>query len=81
MRRALMRYRFWEPSETDLHTSLPNFRKSRARLLQLIESLEASEWSQTGRHSEWGILSAKDLVQIILGHDQYHMRQVAEWIA
>jgi len=39
------------------------------------------EWGRTGQHALWGSLSLAQLSMLILGHDGYHTRQIAEWLA
>ncbi|MBI3460036.1 hypothetical protein HY009_03800 [Candidatus Acetothermia bacterium] len=46
----------------------------------MLENLEISQWSRKGNHTERGLLTMQDLAVIIVGHDSYHLRQVAEWI-
>jgi uncharacterized damage-inducible protein DinB len=64
----------------DVSNSLQRFRQGRTNLLQALERLEPSEWSRTAYHETRGSLNVQDLAMIILGHDGYHLRQVAEWI-
>lgn len=60
--------------------SLRRFQEGRAQLLQRLAGLAPHEWGRTGRHGEIGTISIQDLAQLILGHDGYHLRQVAELI-
>lgn len=56
------------------------FRDGRAALLRLLTSLQPEEWQRAGRHSEWGAMTIADLATLVLGHDAYHLRQIAEWL-
>ena len=66
-------------SQADLQASLKTFQEGRKKILQLLEKLELGQWSRTGNHTSRGTLSIQDLAVIILGHDNYHLAQVAEW--
>jgi uncharacterized damage-inducible protein DinB len=57
------------------------FCEGRARLLHFLEELAPDDWERTGRHSQWGDLSVLALAVLVLGHDGYHMRQIAEWLS
>jgi uncharacterized damage-inducible protein DinB len=56
------------------------FRDGRATLLRLLHDLAPEEWDRTGRHSAWGTLTTAEIAALILGHDGYHLRQIAEWL-
>jgi uncharacterized damage-inducible protein DinB len=56
------------------------FRESRARLLHVLQDLSPEEWERAGIHTQWGPLSLEAMAVLILGHDGYHLRQIAEWL-
>jgi len=51
------------------------FTQSRIKLLEILDSLSASEWERPARHAIFGPTSIKELVSIIVGHDQLHIQQ------
>jgi hypothetical protein len=67
-------------AQIEVGTSLKRFQEGRAKLLKTFEGLELMQWDRTGNHTERGLITIHDLAQIILGHDGYHLKQVAEWI-
>ena len=64
----------------DPTASLKQFQEKRAKFVQTLKTLDEDKWSQMGVHSQYGKLSIQDVVQIALGHDGYHLQQVADWI-
>ncbi len=58
---------------------LERFRAGREDMLRMLYDLEPEDWSRPAIHDEWGSLTISDLATLILGHDSYHLRQVAEW--
>jgi hypothetical protein len=59
---------------------LRSFQRSRTQLLKMLAQLEPSEWVRIAHHETRGRLNIQDLATIVLGHDNYHLRQVTEWI-
>lgn len=57
------------------------FREQRAVLVQTLRRLPETDWALEGYHTEWGKISVEGLATLILGHDAYHLRQIAEWVA
>jgi uncharacterized damage-inducible protein DinB len=64
----------------DVAEQQARFREGRAKLLALLDPLSAEEWTRTAQHSEWGEITLVGLATLVLGHDGYHTRQIAEWI-
>lgn len=64
--------------------SLLRFRASRAELLPILRSLEGAQWERAGEiighPSASGMVSIESWLLVILGHDGYHLRQIAEWL-
>ena len=56
------------------------FREGRSRLLQRLHSLTDAEWERSGTIADWGPMTVSQFSALILGHDGYHTRQVAEWL-
>jgi uncharacterized damage-inducible protein DinB len=67
-------------AQIEIGVSLKRFQEGRAKILKTFESLELAQWGRTGHHTERGLISIHDLAQIVIGHDGYHLHQVAEWI-
>lgn len=65
----------------DLKVSLQQFQQGRAVLLKALEALKPEAWELTGKHSEYGPITVRQIAHYCLGHDAYHLRQIAEWIA
>ena len=65
----------------DLKVSLQQFQQGRTTLIKALETLEPGDWALSGKHSEYGPLTIREITQYCLGHDAYHLRQIAEWIA
>ena len=68
-------------AHADPHEQLRRFRRGRAELVNYLRNLPAESWLRRANHSEWHNLSIEHLATLILGHDGYHSRQVAEWVA
>lgn len=54
------------------------FESRRAETLALLKSLPDEAWSHTAVHSERGEMTLYDYANMELGHDLYHIRQLAE---
>ncbi len=68
-------------SKQDPATAIKDFQEKRAKLINKLKSLDEAAWSQHGVHSQFGNISIQDIAQIALGHDGYHLQQVADWIS
>jgi HAD superfamily hydrolase (TIGR01549 family) len=55
--------------------ALGDFTQSRIQLLDILDSLSISEWERPARHAIFGPTNIKELVSIIVGHDQLHIQQ------
>src|SRR5687767_654533 len=67
-------------AHADPHRQLQRFRDGRAKLLAYLRNLPPESWSRRGIHSEWSELNISSMAVLILGHDGYHTKQVAEWL-
>lgn len=65
----------------DVREQQARFRDGRARLVTLLRDLSPDQWQRTAGHDEWGEITMAGMATLILGHDGYHTRQVAEWLA
>ena len=59
---------------------IQQFRDRRSELLQTLEGLSPDDWDRQGEHSVRGPVTIEDLAVTALGHDAYHIAQIAEWI-
>ena len=59
----------------DGRLALRQFNLARIQLLALLEGLSPKEWELPSRHAIFGPTTLKELVSIIVGHDQLHIRQ------
>jgi hypothetical protein len=69
-------------SETDPVEQAEAFireRRTTAELLRQIDSEE--EWQRVATHPERGSQSVEDQANLLLGHDLYHIEQLAEYLA
>jgi uncharacterized damage-inducible protein DinB len=64
----------------DVAEQQARFRAGREKLLALLTALTPEQWERRGTHSAWGPLSMEELAVLVLGHDGYHLRQLAEWL-
>jgi FMN phosphatase YigB (HAD superfamily) len=60
--------------------ALRDFTNSRIQLLDLLVSLESVDWERPARHAIFGPTSLKELVGIIVGHDQLHVKQAFQFL-
>ena len=67
-------------AHSDPRRQLMRFREGRTALLGYLRNLPAESWSRRGVHSEWSELNIAAMAVLILGHDGYHTKQVAEWL-
>jgi len=56
-------------------------KNSRPILVALMRALPAEAWGRTGNREFVGEIDLFHLATMILGHDSYHIRQVAEFLA
>ncbi len=61
--------------------SLARFRRERALTVERLRGLPTDAWERPGRRENLGSMTIESLAVMILGHDGYHTRQVAQWVA
>lgn len=61
--------------------ALKDFTSARIQLLEVLDSLTPSEWDRPARHAIFGPTNLKELVGIIVGHDQVHIQQAYNLLA
>lgn len=67
-------------SSTDVNESIAKFINGRNSLLALVQSLDTECWDRKCHREFVGDIDMYQLVTIIMGHDAYHLRQVAEYL-
>jgi FMN phosphatase YigB (HAD superfamily) len=61
--------------------ALREFTASRLRVLDLLQNLHLHDWERSARHAIFGPSRLKELVAIMAGHDQLHVRQMVNTLA
>ena len=56
------------------------FRRTRARMIALVESLSMEDLEKRGRHPYLGVTSLREMVKMIYIHSQTHLRDVRRTI-
>jgi len=64
---------------TSVQTSLTNFTRGRAALVEYLQSLPDDAFARSGVRPEIGTITVKDIATIILAHDTYHIAQLARY--
>jgi hypothetical protein len=63
-------------AQEDGPTALRQFHAARARMIQLLESLDETGWNQPARHAIFGPTTLLELVSFTTTHDRNHVQQV-----
>ena len=70
----------WAEERDYLHQNgehaLQHFSAARQRLLRILDGISPPDWERTARHAIFGPTHLRELVAIIAGHDQLHIRQM-----
>jgi FMN phosphatase YigB (HAD superfamily) len=64
----------------DSKQAIIDFSLARAKLVTILESMDARGWDRSARHTFLGPTSLRELVEIIVDHDRLHMRQAFDAI-
>ncbi len=67
-------------AHADFATSLAQIPGNRAALTAKFQAVADGQWERTGLHPTFGPMSLEDLAVAVVAHDNYHMRQIAEWL-
>jgi len=77
----------WDVSEAAAHYDardpkhqLENLLVSRHELSVWLEGLSDKEWKRVGSRPRVGEFSVEEGVALMLGHDAYHLEQIAAWL-
>ena len=68
-------------AEAEPRECLAHFRERRAALTGWLRSLPEDAWTCLARLDRMGDIPVAGLAVLALGHDSYHLRQAAEWLA
>jgi uncharacterized damage-inducible protein DinB len=84
---------YYPPDETARRTgsfeaapldSMARFRAGRTQMVPVLQALEPGQWKRAGTlpgHPRvTGEVSIEDWIILIMGHDGYHMYQIADWL-
>jgi hypothetical protein len=66
---------------TDPVKNLASFAERRTALVLWLRALPESAWGRVAHLDRIGDVSLEGLATLALGHDSYHIRQIAEWLA
>lgn len=64
-------------SETNLEEQLRAFRSARDRTVAWLKSLSDESWQNAIEHPERGRMTIEDIANMLVGHDMYHVEQLA----
>lgn len=67
-------------SEKEIHHELDVFTNRRRDTVDYLLRLAEDDWSNTIIHPTKGEITVIEIVQIITGHDLYHLHQVSEYL-
>ena len=59
---------------------LERYHTGRNRLVDYLRTVPDDMWQKPGLRPELGTISVEILAVMILGHDGYHTKQIAEWL-
>src|SRR5262249_55808620 len=68
-------------SHMDVSEQQARFRRGREKLVSTLKALTPEQWERTASHGEWGHVTIEGLAALVIGHDGYHMRQIADWLS
>jgi hypothetical protein len=64
-------------AQQDPIIALQGFQQARQETISLLASLEASDWNRLGNHAFFGLTSLRELLYIVVKHDEAHLQQIA----
>lgn len=67
-------------AHADVAQQLARFRAGRERLMAALRDLPPEAWDRPGLRA-WGEVTVATLMEMVLGHDGYHMKQICDWLA
>jgi len=63
----------------DVKISLKRFYSERLKTLSFVELLPPEAWSEMAHHPDYGAVTVLEQVQMLSGHDIYHIDQLLEF--
>jgi hypothetical protein len=66
---------------SDPFASMARFREHRVLVFKRLSELSELDWSRTGEREFVGHVTLENLATMMLGHDAYHLKQIAETIS
>lgn len=66
---------------TDVHEQLAIFERERDKTVKLVQSLTPGQMANAMLHPERGWMTVADVANMMMGHDIYHLRQLADVIS
>lgn len=71
-----MGYRSWNVSE-----SADKFLAERRKTQAWLKTLKPEDWDKSVVHPERGVLTVRDLANMLLGHDLYHIEHLTQYLS
>ncbi|BDI32959.1 hypothetical protein CCAX7_50100 [Capsulimonas corticalis] len=68
-------------AHADWRQQLVYLRERRPKITALLRDLSAEQWERAGNHTENGRMTIADQAVMIAAHDNYHIRQIADFRA
>ncbi len=65
---------------SDPKESLRRFQADRAKLVALLRAQPEDAWARKGTRGGFTPMTLEEFLGLILGHDSYHLRQIAETV-
>jgi uncharacterized damage-inducible protein DinB len=70
----------FEYANSNIQERLESFRENRIGLVQFVKGLDALQLANVVQHPEQGPVSTNDLIEMIVGHDVYHIEQLTAYL-
>jgi hypothetical protein len=68
-------------AQADPIDSIARYRQGRTELVAFMRSLPEDELARIGHRPTIGRVTIETLAILVVGHDGYHLQQVAQWTA
>ena len=65
----------------DLSEQLDLYTAERAKTETFLRSLEAQDFRKQYEHPAFGLMTIEDQANMLIGHDMYHVEQLAEYLS
>jgi len=64
--------------DADFAALLGDFKRLRLEIAGHLAALARDNWKQTGRHREWGRMTVRQGMEMMIGHTEGHLEQIRE---